>query len=185
MKKIKSILKLLIFLLVILVLLYLYCKTFIYKTTYMEYIEKSSGGSGIDPYLVLSIIRVESGFRPTAISSKEAKGLMQVKDSTYSDVSDMFATPLTNIDLYDPETNIKIGVAYFKKLVRKYDGNYYIALLAYNAGMGNVNSWINRGIVSKDLDTHIADDIPFEETRNYLKKVISTYNMYKFLYNLE
>jgi soluble lytic murein transglycosylase len=183
MHKFKSIAKIIITLVVVCILLYIYSKTFIYKTTYLEYIEKSCSGSSIDPYLVLSIIRVESGFRPDAISSKEAKGLMQIKDTTYSEVSDMFATYNDNIDPYDPETNIKIGVAYLKKLLNKYGGNYYIALLAYNGGMGNVNNWINSGIISNNLNETIVPDIPFKETRDYLRKVITTYNIYKFLYN--
>lgn len=185
MKTSKIILKTLIIIIISCVILYFYSKTFIYKTTYIEYIEKSCSGSSIDPYLVLSIIRVESGFNPNAISSKNAKGLMQIQDNTYSDVSDMFSGVYDNIDPYEPETNIKVGIAYFKKLVNKYNGNYYIALLAYNAGMGNVNSWLSKGIISKDLDEYIVPDIPFKETREYLKKVISTYNIYKFLYNLE
>jgi len=184
MKKIKTLLKCITIIIIICILLYVYCKTFIYKTTYLDYIEKSCSGSSIDPYLVLSIIRVESGFNPNAVSNKEARGLMQVRDSTYSDVADMFSGSNKDIDLYNPETNIKIGIAYFKKLVNKYDGNYYIALLAYNAGMGNVDSWISKDIISDDLDTHIVPNIPFNETKNYLRKVISTYNIYKVLYSL-
>jgi len=184
MKKIKTIFKCIAILAILCILLYVYAKTFIYKTPYLEYIEESCFGSSIDPYLVLSIIRVESGFNPNAVSNKEARGLMQVRDATFADVSDMFSDTSKNIDLYNPETNIKIGIAYFKKLVNKYDGNYYIALLAYNAGMGNVDSWITRGIIKDDLDNYIVPSIPFNETKNYLRKVISTYNIYKILYNL-
>ncbi len=182
MHKFKSIMKVIITIIVICVIIYIYAKTFIYKTTYFEYVEKSCLSSNIDPYLVLSIIRVESGFKPNAISSKGAKGLMQIRDTTYSDVADMFSTN-PGIDSFNPETNIKVGVAYFKKLINKYDGNYYIALLAYNGGMGNVNNWINDGIIPKDLDESIVPEIPFKETRDYLRKVITTYNIYKFLYN--
>lgn len=180
----KTIIKTLVIITIAICLLYFYAKTFIYKTTYIEYIEENVNDEGIDPYLVLSIIRVESGFNPNAISSKEAKGLMQVRDSTYSDVGNLFPPSDQGIDLYNPETNIKIGIAYFKKLIRKYNGNYYIALLAYNGGMGNVDNWIRQGIVPKDLETSVVPEVPFKETRNYLEKVISTYNIYKFLYNL-
>lgn len=183
MEKLKTIFKMLIIIVIVCILLYVYTKTFVYKITYLEYIESSCSGSSIDPYLVLSIIKVESGFNTNAISSKDAKGLMQIKDSTYSEVSSMFPTKY-EVDSYDPETNIKVGVAYFKKLLNKYDGNYYVALLAYNGGMGNVNTWISNGIISTDLDVSIVPEIPFKETRDYLRKVISTYNMYKFLYNL-
>ncbi|MDD2377140.1 MAG: lytic transglycosylase domain-containing protein [Clostridia bacterium] len=184
MKKIRIIFKIVFAILVVCVLLYVYCKTFIYKATYLEYIEKNCAGSSIDPYLVLSIIKVESGFNSNAISNKEAKGLMQIKDTTYNDVADIFTNIDDKINLYDPETNLKIGIAYFKRLVNKYDGNYYIALLAYNAGMGNVNNWINTGIIPKNLDYYVVPNIPFNETKNYLKKVMTTYKTYKFLYVL-
>lgn len=184
MGKWKTIFKSLIAIIVILVILYLYAKTFIYKTTYLEYIEESVKGTSIDPYLVLSIIRVESGFNNNAVSSKEAKGLMQIKESTYEDVKASFEDRNGDINIFDPKTNIKIGVSYFQKLIRRYNGNYYIALLAYNGGMGNVDTWIRKGIIPSDLDTEIVPDVPFNETKNYLKKVISTYNVYKFLYNL-
>ncbi|MCK9310284.1 MAG: lytic transglycosylase domain-containing protein [Candidatus Cloacimonetes bacterium] len=184
MKKWKTIIKTIIIITIAICLLYFYAKTFIYRTTYIEYIEENVKGEGIDPYLVLSIIRVESGFNPNAISSKEAKGLMQLRDSTYSDVGNLFPPSDKEIDLYDPEINIKIGIAYFKKLIKKYNGNYYIALLAYNGGMGNVDNWIRQGIVPKDLDKSFVSDIPFKETRNYLNKVISTYNIYKLLYKI-
>lgn len=181
--KLKLIFKIIAILVIACIIFYLYAKTFIYRTSYLKYIEENCSGSGIDPYLVLSIIKVESGFNPKALSSKEAKGLMQIKDTTYSDVSDMISIT-TEINPYDPETNIKIGIAYFKKLVSKYNGNYYIALLAYNAGMGNVSSWISAGTIPSNLNTSIEPAVPFPETENYLKKVIATYNMYKFLYNL-
>lgn len=184
MRKWKTFFKSLIAIVVILVVLYIYSKTFIYRTTYLEYIEEGVKGTSIDPYLILSMIRVESGFNTNAISSKEAKGLMQVKESTYEDVKSSFENRNEEIDIFDPETNIKVGIAYFQKLIRRYNGNYYIALLAYNGGMGNVDTWIRKGIIPKDLDTEIVPEVPFNETKNYLKKVISTYNIYKFLYNL-
>lgn len=182
MHKLSFIFKGIIILVIICAIIYLYSKTFIFKTTYLDYVENSCKGTGIDPYLVLSIIRVESGFNPNAKSSKEAKGLMQITDTTCSDVSYILTDMGNNIDAYDPETNIKIGVSYLKTLIKKYNGNYYIALLAYNAGMGNVDNWISKGIISADLNDHIVPEIPFNETKNYLRKVITTYHIYKLLY---
>lgn len=184
MGKWKTIVKSLIVIIVVLVILYLYTKHLVYKTTYIDYIEDSVKGTSIDPYLVLSMIKVESGFNVNAVSSKEAKGLMQIKDSTYEDVKDSFTNRNDSIDIFDPKTNIKVGVSYFQKLIRRYNGNYYIALLAYNGGMGNVDAWLKKGIITSDLDTENVPEVPFNETKNYLKKVISIYNIYKFLYNL-
>ncbi|MEG1705407.1 MAG: lytic transglycosylase domain-containing protein [Clostridia bacterium] len=184
MGKFKIFIRVICIVIIFLLLLYFYAKTLIYKTSYIDIIEKNCEGTGIDPYLILSIIKVESGFNTNAVSSKEAKGLMQVKDETYSDVSNMFPNKNEKIDPFDPETNIKIGVAYFNKLINRYNGNYYIAILAYNGGLGNVTSWINKGLISNDLASENAENVPFPETKKYLKKVISTYNIYKFIYNL-
>jgi soluble lytic murein transglycosylase len=184
MNKFKTTFKTISIIIIACVLLYFYTKLLIYKNSYVDYIEDICAGSSVDPYLILSIIKVESGFNSSATSIKDAKGLMQVKDTTYSDVADVYPIDGGKIDLYDPEINIRVGVEYFKKLVNRYNGNYYIALLAYNAGIGNVNTWINSGIVPKNLDESIVPDIPFKETKDYLRKVIFTYNVYKFLYNL-
>lgn len=58
----------------------------------------------------------------------------------------------------------------------------YLAICAYNAGLGNVDKWIENGIVSENLDDYNENDIPFNETKRYLKNVIKTYKMYKILY---
>lgn len=182
MGKFKILIRVILIITIALIVLFFYCKTLLYKDSYLEYIEQNCKGTGIDPYLVLSIIKVESGFNPKAISSKEAKGLMQIREETYNDVSSIFPNKTEKIDLFDPETNIKVGIAYFNKLIKRYEGNYYLALLAYNGGLGNVNSWISKGLVSSELNNKNADEVPFKETKNYLKKVISTYETYKFLY---
>jgi soluble lytic murein transglycosylase len=71
---------------------------------------------------------------------------------------------------------------YLSYLINKYDGNYYLAICAYNAGLGNVDNWISSGKISRNLAEYKNVDLPFQETEKYLEKVISSYNMYKFLY---
>ncbi len=110
---------------------------------------------------------------------KEAKGLMQMMDSTATDIDDGIEE---NYNIYDIDTNINLGCKYFSSLVDRYSGNYYLAICAYNAGIGNVNKWIQSGILTYEFDDYSKNNIPFPETKKYLKKVINTYKIYRKLY---
>lgn len=169
---------------IILILIYLasigILKKIIYPDAYIDIVKEEANKNNIDPYLVLAIIKTESGFDSMAVSKKQAKGLMQIMDSTAEDLNSKSNTDTTNI--YDENVNIKLGCEYFNYLIDTYEGNYYLAICAYNAGLGNVNEWIKEGIVSKDLNDINNNNIPFKETKIYLQKVINSYNMYEFLY---
>ena len=84
-------------------------------------------------------------------------------------------------DLYDPETNIKLGTSYYSYLLKYYNGNNILALTAYNAGIGNVNEWIEYEIIKSDGSD--VENIPFKETNNYVRKILKNYQMYIKLYN--
>ncbi len=163
-------------------------KTFIYKDLYIDEINliiNEMEYESIDPYLILAIIKTESNFNVNATSPKEAKGLMQVLDNTYKDIEHLFGNDksLTNdINLYDPYINLSIGISYFNLLLDRYDSNIYLAIIAYNAGLGNVNEWLDKEIISDNLDDSINNNIPYGETKRYLEKVITTYNIYTLLY---
>ena len=148
---------------------------------YSNYVEKYSDEYGLNKNLVYSIIKAESGFNPNAISPRNAKGLMQIMDSTGE-----WAAEKINIEdfessmLLKPEINIRIGCWYISKLINQYDQNVELALSAYNAGSGNVAKWLKDTDISSNGIT--LDRIPFKETENYVKK-IKTYNyIYKKLY---
>lgn len=66
-------------------------------------------------------------------------------------------------------------------LLEKYDDNYLIALAAYNAGIGNVDEWIRKGIIKKDGSD--IENIPYKETNNYVRKIVRDYKIYQELYN--
>ena len=88
---------------------------------------------------------------------------------------------IEEVDLKNPEKNIQIGVKYFQKLVSYYNGNYYLAITAYNAGIGTVSRWIENGIIKEDGSN--IEKVPYKETNNYVRKVLKNYKVYGELYN--
>jgi len=152
-----------------------------YPLKYSELVVKYSSEYDLDRNLVYSIIKAESGFNDQAISPRDAKGLMQILDSTGEWAAEKIK--IENFDssmLMEPETNIRIGCWYIAKLLDQYSQNTELALAAYNAGSGNVSKWLKDTNISKNGKT--LDRIPFEETENYVAKIKKYNNMYKKLY---
>lgn len=148
-----------------------------YKSMILEYSKEYN----LDPYLVASIINVESKFDKDAISQKDARGLMQISPSTGKWGSEVLEIESYKEDiLFDPETNIRIGTWFLSTLFKEFDGNLDLVLAAYNAGSGNVNKWLN--------DEKYIDDknnlaiIPFKETEEYLVRVNKSYKVYSTVY---
>ena len=156
----------------------------LYPLTYSEYVEKYSNEYGLDKNLVYSIIKAESGFDSKAVSPREAKGLMQIVDSTGEWAAEKIKIKnFENTMLLEPETNIRIGCWYIARLLKQYNQDIELALAAYNAGSGNVAKWLKDASISSDGKT--LDRIPFEETKNYVERIKKYYNMYKKLYGNE
>ena len=150
---------------------------YIYPIEYSEYVEKYSEENNLDKYLVYAIIKAESNFDPHVTSSSDAKGLMQLMEETAIERSNMIdERTIETHDLYDPEINIKLGTSYFAYLLGLFDNNTILALTAYNAGLGNVQEWINKGIIKKDGSD--IENIPYKETNNYVRKILKDYQMY-------
>lgn len=122
-------------------------------------VEDAARRHGLDPALVLSVVSVESGFRPEAVSPKGAQGLMQLMPRT--------AASLGVADALDPEQNVDAGVRHLESLVRLYKGDLTRALAAYNAGQGAV---ARHGGVP-----------PYRETREYVRRVLAKYRAKKGL----
>ena len=150
-----------------------------YITKYSEYVEKYSKEYDVDKYLIFACIKAESNFNEKAESKKGAKGLMQLMDSTGQEIAKGLNMTIDNDDLFEPEINIKLGTKYISKMFKKYE-NIELALAAYNAGSGNVDSWINSGKLEADGSN--AENIPFKETNNYVRKILKDYRIYKELY---
>ncbi len=159
-------------------------KRYVYPLKYFDIVKKEAANNNVDPYLILSIIKIESNFNIMSTSNKNAKGLMQMIEATAKEVNDRINVTdnIDENDIYDVDLNIALGTNYIASLIKRYNGNYYLAICAYNAGLGNVDKWIAEGIISHKLNDYENTSIPFKETENYLKNVMSTYKMYKMLY---
>ena len=154
----------------------------IYPIKYEEQVEKYSKEFGVDRLYVYAIIKAESNFNEEANSKSGAKGLMQLMDATAEDIAkELQMNTQENYDLYNPENNIRFGTKYFSNLLKLYNGNVRLALAAYNAGKGNVNKWIEKGIIKEDGSD--IENIPFKETNIYVRKILQSYNIYQRLYD--
>ena len=153
----------------------------IYKTNYSEYVYKYSKENNIDPLLTFAIIKAESNFNRNIKSKSGAIGLMQLMESTaVEQAEEVNEEIIVTESLYNPEVNIKIGTKYYSKLIKKYNNNMLLALAAYNAGIGNVDNWIEQGTIKEDASD--IENIPFKETNNYVRKIVRDYKIYQNLY---
>ena len=100
----------------------------------------------LDPALIAAVIYRESSFDPDAVSESGAVGLMQLLPDTAEGIAELTGgTEFRLDDLYDPEINVRYGAFYLRRLLTKYDGDVELALAAYHAGQGNVDSWLRTG----------------------------------------
>ena len=135
----------------------------------------------VDPYLLLALIRQESVFDPQALSVANAHGLMQLVPSTARVVARGMRMRPPSVDrLHDPEVNIPLGTKYFSDLLRRFDGQKDKVLAGYNAGEDRVEVWMNEGGFADSSE--FVENIPFTQTRNYVKTIDRNYWFYKRLY---
>lgn len=149
-----------------------------YPDKYSEYVYKYSEEYNVESDWIFALIKTESNFKPNIVSNSGAIGLMQIMEQTAKEEAK--GMEIKKIDLKDPETNIMLGTKYFSKLVIYYNNSYYLAMAAYNAGIGTVEKWIEDGIIRKDGSD--IENIPYKETNNYVRKMLKNYKMYKELY---
>lgn len=134
--------------------------------------------AGVDPYLVAAVVYNESGFRPDAVSEEGAVGLMQLLPSTAAWAAEQsgdqaFRGPA----LRRPDMNLRLGAWYLAWLLERFDGNPVLALAAYNGGQHTVDRW--RGDAGRTLK---VEELPYPETRHFVKKVLDTRERYRRLY---
>jgi soluble lytic murein transglycosylase len=150
---------------------------FQYPFAYQETVEDLSEKYKLDPLLVFSVAREESRFDPEARSIAGALGLMQIMPHTAYKINNRLKLGIhCSHDILDVTKNLHLGIYYLTNLIDKL-GSYSYALAAYNAGEEKVEQWLQRGNY-KSADEFI-EDIPYPETRNYVKKVLTTFFEYK------
>jgi len=148
----------------------------LFPTPYMKSIEKYS--AEIEPLVILSLIRQESAFDPKAQSLVGARGLMQLMPATARYMKKEVRTP----HLVNPITNIRIGIKYYKYLLKKFDHNVIHTLAAYNAGEHRVRRW-KKDLFHVDNPLFTIESIPFKETRLYVKLIYRNLFFYNVLRN--
>lgn len=151
-----------------------------YPLPYRESVFFYAQNNGLDPLLVMAVIRTESKFYPLAESSTGARGLMQLMPETARWVAGRLKIQFRPERLFEPEYNLRLGIWYLAYLIREFNGNLGAALAAYNGGKENVKGWLAGGIWSGN----IADlkKIPFPETREFVRQVLRDYRMYRIFY---
>ena len=152
-----------------------------YPLAYWDSVQKLAKENGIDPYLVVSLIRQESLFDPKAVSPASAHGLMQLLHSTATRTAarlKLAAPPREK--LYEPEVNLKLGTYHLKELLQRFSNNYVKAIAAYNAGEQAVARWETRfpGVEEDEF----VERIPYSETQLYVKLVLRNLRVYKKIY---
>jgi soluble lytic murein transglycosylase len=138
---------------------------------------KDRGVNGVDPRLVAAIIREESQYDGQAVSRVGAIGLMQVMPGTANSVAQRLGLPTVGRDdLFDQETNIQIGVHYVEQLLEQFSGNLALTVASYNAGPIVVGTWV--ALYPGRSQDEFIEMIPYQETRQYVKRVLRSYREY-------
>lgn len=136
-----------------------------------------------EPAIIHAITRQESNFDTEAVSSANARGLMQLLPSTATLVARRIGVPFQVAQLTaSPETNMRLGAAYLEDMLARYDGALPLAAAAYNAGPGRVDQWLGTYGDPRGADVDVLDwieQIPFTETRNYVQRVIENVVVYR------
>lgn len=152
-----------------------------YPLEFGQYVAENASVRGVDPLLVHALIREESRYKPSAVSRSHALGLMQLLVGTaYGSAKKVGITLSGESDITRPEVNIKLGTYYLSYAIQRFGGNAMLGVASYNGGPGAVGSWMKRH-TSGDFDLFV-ENIPFRETRDYVRKVFGSYWTYQQLY---
>ena len=151
-----------------------------YPVEYVDLIRRYSEENGVNPAYTAAVILAESSYRPEAVSSVNAQGLMQILPSTGDWLAGKYDEAYVEGCLFDPETNIRYGCWYLGFLMRRYDGNMQCASAAYHQGQGTVDKWLENPEYSADGKT--LKLIPSEATRTYVDRILRYNEKYEEIY---
>jgi len=152
---------------------------FLYPQAYWKLIERQARLNHLDPYLVMGLVRQESGFNARALSVANARGLMQILPETAARSKRRSRTRAAARRLYDPSYNVRVGCAYLAGLMKDFDNRSELALAAYHAGDFRVKDWIGK-YSSRDPEMFL-ESIPIPATRTYVELVLRDAEIYRQL----
>ena len=152
-----------------------------YPPVWRDQVMRWAPGANVPPDLLQALMREESALDPAVVSAAGAVGLTQLMVPTAGLVARKLSLPVPSAqDLTDPRLNIRLGASYLGDLLRRFEGSAALALAAYNAGEGKVRVWWRtRGGLPLD---EFVEEIPIQETRGYVKRVLRSYAAYRMLY---
>lgn len=151
----------------------------LYPQAYRKLIVSQARLNHLDPYLVMGLIRQESGFSPHALSVANARGLMQVLPETAAHSSRPSRTRSAARRLNDPTYNVRVGCAYLAGLMKDFDNRRELAMAAYNAGDFRVKDWVSK-YTFRDSEVFL-ESIPIPATRTYVEAVLRDAEVYRQL----
>jgi soluble lytic murein transglycosylase len=142
--------------------------------------ELAANGGGVEPALVYSVMREESGYRPSALSVAGARGLLQLMPETAARLARQAGLPQPSPEsLFDPRVNLDLGSRYLAQLLARFGGRASAAIASYNAGPHAVARWLEGSALADD---EWVEAIPYEQTRAYTKRVLRSLHAYRVLY---
>jgi soluble lytic murein transglycosylase len=151
-----------------------------YPAYYADLISTEARARGVDPFLVLALIRQESHFSTYAGSTAGAQGLMQLMPATARWIASRIGVADPTEKLSSPALNVRLGTAFLKMNLDAFDGLEVEALAAYNAGYNRMVRWKK---LYGDDEALLAEAIPIEETRDYVRLVLAQEDLYRRLYS--
>ena len=151
-----------------------------YPRAFWEHVLEQTSNYRVNPFFVLAVMREESNFYAEAGSVAGAKGLMQLMPATARMVAKRHHLPYQESALTTPALNITLGTLYLRTVLKRNKWNPVLAAAAYNAGPNAVKKWLRKfGDLPVD---EFVERIPYDETRAYVKRVITSYLIYRELY---
>ena len=151
-----------------------------FPVIYTKEVEKATKRFKLEKAIIYALIRQESAWNPKARSPADAFGLMQIRPTTAKQMAKKYGITYKNIyDLYNPEKNILLGTIFLKKLFDKYDSQFVLTVAEYNAGRTAVQHWLKNIKLTDPLS--FIEEIPYEETRTYVRLLIRNFIFYKLL----
>jgi soluble lytic murein transglycosylase len=154
----------------------------LFPRPFWQELTRDSAANQLDPHIVASLIRQESEFNPSAISTANAMGLMQLLPSVGKGLAKQLKIKHFSPDeLLVADTNLRLGTRYFRQMVDHFGGQVEYALAAYNAGEDRVDDWRKNGNFT-DVEEFV-ESIPFTQTREYVQAIMRNAVIYKLLYS--